>query len=472
MKILFVTSEAAPFLRTGGLGDVAGALPQALKAMGHDVRIVMPLYQGISEENRKKMHFVGSTFVDLGWRRQYAGVFEATENGVPYYFVDNEYYFNRGGLYGHFDDGERFAFFSKAALEIVKVTEFYPDVMHVNDWQTALVPVFLDCFYRGMDGYKNTKTVLTIHNIEFQGQFDRFVTGDVLGMPQDWESVLEWRGACNYLKAGIERANLVTTVSETYAAELQHSFYAFGLEGILREKRYKLRGVINGIDTKLYDPQTDKNLLVNYSAKTVKKRAENKKNLLETLGLEYSENRPLVAIVSRLTEQKGLDLVASVLDEMLKADMQLVVLGTGDWKYETMFKNAAERYPDKVRAIINFNGGIAQKIYGSADIFLMPSKYEPCGLGQMIAMRYGAVPVVRETGGLKDSVAPFDPTDGSGVGFTFKTYHPYDMLDAVWRALGVYFDKEQWSKVQQNGMKCDFGWKASAKKYSDFYESL
>ena len=256
-----------------------------------------------------------------------------------------------------------------------------------------------------MDGYKNTKTVLTIHNIEFQGQFDRFVTGDVLGMPQDWESVLEWRGACNYLKAGIERANLVTTVSETYAAELQHSFYAFGLEGILSEKRYKLRGVINGIDTKLYDPQTDKNLFVNYSAKTVKKRAENKKNLLETLGLEYSENRPLVAIVSRLTEQKGLDLVAPVLDEMLKADMQLVVLGTGDWKYETMFKNAAERYPDKVRAIINFNGGMAQKIYGSADIFLMPSKYEPCGLGQMIAMRYGAVPVVRETGGLKDSVA-------------------------------------------------------------------
>lgn len=470
MKILFVTGEAAPFLRTGGLGDVAGALPQAVKALGHDIRIVMPLYQGISEENRKKMRYLGNTFVDVGWRRQYMGVFEAEASGVTYYFIDNEYYFNRSGLYGHFDDGERFAYFSKAALEMTKITGFEPDVIHCNDWQTALVPVFLDCFYRGVDSYKNTKTMLTIHNIEFQGQFDRFIIGDILGVPSDWESVLEWRGACNYLKAGIERANLVTTVSETYADELQHSFYAFGLESILSDRRYKLRGVINGIDTKLYDPDSDKNLYVNYNAETVKKRLQNKKRLCKELGLEYAENRPVLAIVSRLTEQKGLDLISPVLDELLKADLQLVVLGTGDWRYEQMFKNAAERYPDKVRAIISFSGALAQKIYGSADIFLMPSKQEPCGLGQMIAMRYGAVPVVRETGGLKDSVRPFDGSEGTG--FTFKSYNPYDMLDAIWRAVGVYFDKKQWSKVQLGAMKCDFGWETSANKYCEFYRSL
>lgn len=471
-KILFATSEAMPFIRTGGLGDVAGALPKSLNGLGYDCRVIMPLYGGISGEFRQTMEFIGSTYVRLAWRNQYCGVFRSSYNGVTYYFIDNEYYFKRGGLYGHFDDGERFAFFSKAVLESAQITGFYPDVIHSNDWQTALIPVFLDVFYRGMDGYRDSRTVLTIHNIEFQGQYDPFVIGDILGIPADWNPIMMWGEAANYLKGGIERANVVTTVSETYAEELGNPFYSYGLGEIISQRRYKVKGVVNGIDTELYNPETDENLKTRYNVKTVAGKEENKKELCELLDLPYAENRAMIGIVSRLTEQKGLDLIAPVLDEMLAADIQLVVLGTGDWKYETLLRNAENNYHNKVRAIINFNSGLAQKIYGGADLFLMPSKYEPCGLGQMIAMRYGTVPIVRETGGLKDTVEPFNPQTGKGTGFTFKTYHPYDMLDAVWRALGIYFDKGLYKKVQSNCMKSDFSWTASAKKYADIYNSL
>jgi glycogen/starch synthases, ADP-glucose type len=472
MKILYTASEAAPFIRTGGLGDVMGALPAAVAELGNECRVVLPLYEEIPAEFRQTMRFLGSTFVDLSWRRQYCGVFEYTIGKVVYYFIDNEYYFGRKGLYGHFDDGERFAFFSKAILESASITGFYPDVIHSNDWHTALVPVFLDIFYRGVEPFANTKTVFTIHNIEFQGKYDRFLMGDILGIPAGRESIVECDDVVNYMKGGIECANVVTTVSRTYAEELRDPYFAYGLNSILNERNYKIRGVINGIDTDKYNPNTDGNLAKNYTLKTVKRRQENKKILCELLDLPYSEERPIIAMITRLTEQKGMDLVATVLDEMLAADVQFVVLGKGDWKYETLLKNCEKRFSSKMRAIINFNSDLASKIYGSADMFLMPSKFEPCGLGQMIAMRYGAVPIVRETGGLKDTVEPFNPVTKKGVGFTFKAYQAYDMLDAVWRSLGAFFDKDMWASVQANAMKCDFSWKASAKEYNDIYQEL
>lgn len=472
MKVLFTASEAAPFIRTGGLGDVAGALPKSLCDLGNDCRVILPLYEEIPSEFRQTMRFLGSTFVDLSWRRQYCGVFEYTYDGVVYYFIDNEYYFGRKGLYGHFDDGERFAFFSKAVLECASITGFYPEIIHTNDWHTALVPVFLDIFYRGIEGYTNTKTVFTIHNIEFQGKYDRFLMGDILGIPAGRESIVECDDVVNYMKGGIESANLVTTVSRTYATELKDPFFAYGLSGILNQREYKIRGVINGIDTMKYNPQKDPNIAQNYTQKTISKKAINKENLCELLDLPYSPERPLIAMITRLTEQKGLDLVATVLDEMLAADIQFVVLGKGDWKYETLLKNCEKRYSSKMRAIINFNADLASKIYASADMFLMPSKFEPCGLGQMIAMRYGTVPIVRETGGLKDTVESFNPVTKKGTGFTFKAYQAYDMLDAVWRSLGAYFDQSLWNAVRANAMKADFSWTASAKEYDTIYKEL
>lgn len=472
MKILLTASEGAPFIKTGGLGDVIGALPKALNGLKNDCRVIMPLYEEIPDEYRQTMRFLGSTFVDLSWRRQYLGVFEYAIDNVIYYFIDNEYYFKRKGVYGHFDDGERFAFFCKAILESASITGFYPDIIHANDWHTALVPVFLDVFYRNVDGYRNTKTVFTIHNIEFQGKYDKYLMGDILGIPENWQNIVECDDDVNYMKGGIERANIVTTVSKTYANELKDPFFAYGLSSILEARNYKICGVTNGIDTDRFNPSKDKNLEVNYTLKTVARRAENKKALCELLDLPYSPDRPLMVMISRLTEQKGIDLVATVLDEMLAADMQFVVLGKGDWKYETILKNAEKRYGTKMRAIINFNPDFASKLYGAADMFLMPSKFEPCGLGQMIAMRYGAVPIVRETGGLKDTVEPFNPVNKKGTGFTFKTYQAYDMLDAIWRAIGTYFDKPLWKAVQANGMKRDFSWKNSAKEYVEIYQNL
>lgn len=474
MKILFVASEAAPFVRSGGLGDVAGALPKALNERGHDCRVIIPFYkEEISEMYQHTFRFKASTFVDLSWRRQYCGVYEATLDGVTYYFVDNEYYFKRKGLYGHFDDGERFAYFSKAALEILPLIDFYPDVIHSNDWHTALVSVFLDVFYRFNSKYQQIKSVFTIHNIEFQGEYGPELLGDILGLP-DWaQPLVMMNGKVNFMKGGIESANVVTTVSETYANEILDPYYSYGLESILSERRFKLHGVVNGIDTAQYDPATDNRLFENYTVRSfASKKQVNKKALCELIDLPYDATRPLVAMVSRLTEQKGLDLVGTVIDDMMRADMQVVVLGTGNWKYENMFRQVEERYPNKFRAILAFSGDLASKLYGASDIFLMPSKFEPCGLSQLIAMRYGSVPVVRETGGLKDTVPAFNPETGEGKGFTFKTYNAYDMLDAVWRAYACYYDKENWVKVVKNGMKSDFSWDSSAKKYLDIYAAL
>lgn len=472
MKVLFAASEASPFIRTGGLGDVMGALPQALGKLGVETAVVLPLYSDMKSEYRNSLKYVGNTTVFLGWRQQYAGVFMSRVNDVDYYFIDNEYYFKRNGIYGHFDDGERFAFFSKAVLETMQVTGFYPDVLQCNDWQTGLAPLYLNCFYRLVDGYKTMKTVMTIHNIEFQGRMDKYVIDNVFGIPREFYQVAEYKGDANMLKAGIEAANKVVTVSPTYAREILDPYFAYGLDGILNARSFKLCGIVNGIDTELYNPKTDKALFKNFDYKGVRKKAENKKGLQELLGLNVSD-KPLIGMVTRLTPQKGIDLLLNVIHEILSMDLQLVVLGTGDWKYENALREVGKQYPTKLATAIYFSGDIASKIYGASDMFLMPSKYEPCGLSQMIAMRYGSVPIVRETGGLKDTVPAYDPTTGEGLGFTFKTYNAHDMLGAVRRAVEAYSDRDKWfTGVVRNAMAADFSWKKSAEDYLKLYESI
>lgn len=471
-KVLFVTSESGPFIRTGGLGDVAASLPQALCEIGTDTRVMLPLYHDIPSDMRSTMKFLGSVYVTLAWRYQYCGVFSCNYKGVIYYFLDNEYYFKRWGLYGHYDDAERFAFFSKACIEALRVAEFYPDIIHCNDWHTALVPVFLDSFYRGYREFKDIKTVFTIHNIEFQGKYGKNLSRDILGLPEGSEKLVEYQECVNFMKGGIECANAVTTVSPSYANEILDRYYAWGLELILKTRSYKLSGIINGIDTDLYNPANDNALFSKFSYDSVELKKQNKKGLCEMLQLEYSDDRPLIGMVTRLTEQKGLDLLMTVIDELLSADVQLVILGKGDWRYENALNEAVKRYPNKLKVIINFSTDIANKIYGGSDMFIMPSKFEPCGLSQMISMRYGTIPIVRATGGLKDTVIPFNPLELSGNGFNFLTYNAYDMLDAIHRAIGTYRNKREWNAIIANAMNTDFSWKQSAVHYNDLYNSL
>lgn len=471
-KILFVTSEALPLIKTGGLGEVAGALPKALNELGCDARVMLPLYADIPETFKKNMKFVGYTYVVLAWRYQYCGVFEYKSETVTYYLLDNEYYFKRSALYGHYDDGERFSFFSKAVIEAMRVTEFYPDIVHTNDWQSALVPVFLDSFYRGYQEFKHIKTVFTIHNIEFQGKYGKEIIQDVLGLGECARFV-EYQKCANFMKGAIETANAVTTVSSTYAGEIMQPFYSYKLDEILRQRQFKLSGIVNGIDTELYDPSKDPALFEHYDINSIEKKEINKKGLCEMLDLAYNEKRPVIGMVSRLTQQKGVDLIVEVLEKILSADLQLVILGTGDWKYQTALTDMQRKYPSKLRVIINFNSDLASKIYAGADMFLMPSKFEPCGLSQMIAMRYGCVPIVRETGGLKDTVKPFNSATKEGTGFTFFSYNAYDMLDAIWRAFGCYRDfKEDFKIVMKNGMRGDYSWKKSAGEYLELYNRL
>lgn len=472
MKVLFATSECVPFAKTGGLGDVAGALPSSLIDAGVDCRVIMPYYSLIPDAYKTTMQYVDKIFVPVAWRNQYCGIFTQTLNGVKYYFVDNEYYFKREGLYGFYDDAERFAFFSRAVLEVMKVIDFYPDVLHCNDWHTALCPVYLDSFYANEDGYRGMKSLFTIHNIEFQGKYSKDILGDIVGLPDEKDSLVDYSGAVNFMKGAIEAANCVNTVSNTYANEILDPYYAYGLSGILKDRAYKLRGVINGIDVGLYNPRTDKALFKKYSKSSIENKELNKKGLCEMLNMTYDESVPMIAMVTRLTEQKGLDLVMRVADEILARDVTLIILGTGDWRYETGIRDLERRYANKMRALVTFSADLANKIYSAADIFLMPSKFEPCGLSQMIAMRYGTIPVVRETGGLKDSVIPFNEETGEGVGFTFVSYDAYDMLGAIDRAINAYANKDAWDKIRINAMSADFSWKKSAKEYKKIYTEL
>ena len=472
MKVLYVASEALPFMASGGLGDVAGSLPQALRKRLIGCRVVMPLYDTIKQELKDKMTFITNISVPVAWRRQYCGIFQAKHEGVIYYLIDNQYYFKRDTIYGHYDDAERFTFFARAVLEILPLVDFKPDIIHCNDWQSALTPVFYSTFYSKDPWYQGIKTVFTIHNIQYQGTYGLELVNDVIGLNPDDTSIVEYDGDVNFMKGAIECANKVTTVSPSYANEILDPWYSHGLDTILRDRQWKLQGILNGIDVDNYNPETDKNIVKNYDVKTVKKgKAENKKDLQAALGLPQKPDVPIIGLVTRLVSHKGLDLIKGILDELLyTTDVQIALLGSGDWQYENFFKEMAAKYPDKVGIEIGFIPALARKIYAGADIFLMPSKSEPCGLSQMVALRYGTVPIVRETGGLRDSIT--DSGDGQGNGFTFKTYNAHDMLGAIRRSLGAYDNREYWDSLVVRAMECDYSWGKSANEYIKMYKEI
>lgn len=471
MKVLYCTSEARPFAATGGLAEVAGSLPQALRLRLIGCRVVMPLYEDIPQELRDNMKFITSLSVPVSWRRQYCGVFEAKAGGVIYYLIDNQYYFKRHGLYGHYDDAERFAFLSRAALEMLPYIDFKPDILHSNDWQTALVPIYFSIFYANNDWYKGIKTVQTIHNIQYQGKYGKELVEDVLGIPQSAISILEYDGCINLLKGAIECANRVTTVSPTYATEILDPWFSHDLDSILRERTWKLSGILNGIDTVDYDPANDPDLYAPFTPEDRSGKAVNKKELQKRLNLREEPETPLIGMVTRMVPHKGLDLVKEALDRLMtENNVQFVILGSGDWEYENFFKEMQNKYPGRLCACFGFVPELSRKIYAAADIFLMPSKSEPCGLAQMIALRYGAIPVVRETGGLKDSIQ--DSGDGQGNGFTFRSYDSGDMLYALRRALEGYQNREGWDILVERAMKCDFSWGRSANEYIRLYREL
>lgn len=473
MKVLFAAAEAAPYIKTGGLGDVAYGLTQELAAQGTEVAVVLPLYKSIKERYGASLEFLTSFNVPLAWRQLYAGVFRMTEGSVTYYFIDNEYYFLRDNIYGSYDDGERFAYFSKALLEMLQHIDFIPEVIHCNDWQTALVPLFLKAFYQGLESYRPIKTMFTIHNIEYQGQTPISFAGEVLGLPEDRMADIMFGGCLNFVFSAICLADKVTTVSQSYAEELKTAYYGGELCDVLAGVSYKFCGITNGIDTDLFNPHTDHHLYHRYDVKTMAGKKIGKRKLREHLGLEQDDEVPIISIISRLVGHKGLDLVQYVRYEIMKRRMQLVILGTGEAEYENMFREMSYQYPGRVSANIRFDMDLANKIYAASDLFLMPSKSEPCGLSQMIAMRYGALPIVRETGGLKDTVYPIDPNTGEGRGFTFKSYNAHDMLDAFDRALWFYYDKKpELKKVIRSNMQTDFSWRGAAGQYAAIYRSM
>lgn len=471
MKVLYVASEALPFVASGGLGDVAGSLPQALRKRLIGCRVVLPLYASIPQDLRDNMRFITSLSVPVAWRRQYCGVFEAKANGVTYYLLDNQYYFKRDAIYGHYDDAERFAFFSRAVLEMLPYIDFHPDIIHCNDWQSALTPVYYSLMYAHREGYENIKTLFTIHNIQYQGVYGKEIMEDVLGIAQRDEALLEYDGDVNFMKGAIECANRVSTVSPTYAQEILDPWYSHGLDTILNQRAWKLSGILNGIDTVSYDPATDPALFANYSAEEPAGKIKNKLGLQEYMGLPVREDAPLMGMVTRLVSHKGLDLVKTVLDELLNTtDMQVVVLGSGDWEYENFFREAAGRHPDRLAIRIGFVPDLARKIYAGSDLFLMPSKSEPCGLSQMVALRYGSIPIVRETGGLRDSIR--DSGDGEGNGFTFANYNAHEMLYTIRRAIEGYQNPEGWATLVGRALACDCSWGRSANAYIRLYKSM
>ena len=471
MKILYAASEAAPFAKSGGLADVAGALPKALVRDGIDARVVMPLYGDLKFKDT--LTYVTNFSVPVGWRSQYCGLFKAERDGVVFYFIDNEYYFKRSGLYGFYDDGERFAFFSRAILEMLFYTDFEPDIINCNDWQTALTPVYLNLYYRHLDKFSRIKTVFTIHNIAYQGKYGLDILEDTCGIGARDAHVVEYDGCANFMKGAIECADKVTTVSPTYAQELKYAYFAHGLENVMSMNARKLHGVLNGIDMQRYDPSRDKSLAAAYSPDDLAGKKTDKAALQRVLGLQERPDTPILAMVTRLVSHKGLDLVCETLDAFMGKDVQFVVLGKGDAKYETFFEYAKQRYGGRMAVYLGYSEQLAMQIYAGADLFLMPSKSEPCGLSQMIAMRYGAVPIVRETGGLKDTVHAYEAWNGQGNGFTFANYNAGDMCHVICEAIDLYHDnKGAYAVLQQRGMTADFSWTRSAQEYRNIYESI
>lgn len=469
MNILFAASEALPYVASGGLADVAGSLPSAIVKKGHDCRVVIPLYKSISAEMRASLTFLTNITVDVSWRKQYCGIFTGVYKGVTYYFIDNEYYFGRDGIYGFYDDCERFVFYSRAVLEMIRCIDFKPDIIHANDWQAAMIPVYYQIFYKYQQGYENIHTVFTIHNIQYQGKYGKEVLNELMGIPLYHTGLLEYDGCVNMMKGAIETADKITTVSPSYAWEILDPWYSHGLDRALNTKQYKLCGFLNGIDVDGYNPETDPAIPANYSVKNMQGKAKCKQALLEELGLQDGDE-PIIGIVTRFVSHKGIDLIRYVFEDILNLGYKFAILGSGEKIFEDFFKEMAWRHPGRVSVTLGFIPQLARRIYAGCDMFLMPSQSEPCGLAQMVAMRYGTLPIVRETGGLRDTVR--DGGGENGNGFTFKTYNAHDMLGACNRAKIAYDDKPRWKALQKNAMEGDFSWNVSAELYLGLYREL
>ena len=476
MNILYASSEAAPFAKTGGLGDVIGSLPITLCEKGVDARVIMPLYKTVREKYQNQLEYISNIQVDIGWRKQYCGVFKTVYDGCTFYFIDNEFYFSGDKPYDYIHlDCEKFIFFSKAVLSILPTIDFRPDVINCNDWQTAAIPVFLDTF---LDNpfYRGIKTVMTIHNLKYQGRWDLEKIKDFMGIGDYYftDDKLEYYKDANLLKGGLAYADKITTVSDSYAEEIKTPEFGEGLEGLISARSNDLLGIVNGISYTEWDPQKDEHIFENYNVRNViSKKKKNKTELQKMLNLPVDENIFTVGIVSRLTDQKGFDLVAMVIEELCAGGMQVILLGTGEEKYENLFRHYAWKYPDRVSANIYFSNEVSHKIYAGCDAFLMPSLFEPCGLSQIISMRYGTLPIVRETGGLKDTVIPYNEFTGEGTGFSFSNFNAYDMLFVIKYAMQIFYDdKKAWEKLIKNAMKVDFSWDVSADKYIKMYSEL
>ena len=469
-KILFVASESTPFIATGGLAEVIGSLSKALaQNADYDVRVVIPLYSDISWDYRNKFKYIGNIFVPLAWRNQYCGIFSYESNGVTFYFLDNEYYFKRPGCYGYYDDGERFAFFCRSVLEIMPFLNFYPEIMHCHDWQAALASIYLKTIYCFRPEYQFIRSFFTIHNIEYQGQYSLDILEDLFGISNTWRYLLEYNKCINLMKAAIECSEKFSTVSPHYAQEIKDPFYAHKLDPIIRRNEFKLVGILNGIDTDSYNAATDKAIFANFTADNIEPKKKCKEELQKMFNLPVKADTPMIAIISRLVAHKGLDLVRTVIEEVLRQDVQVVILGKGDSAYENYFSDLSRKYVGKLVTIIAFNPDLSRKIYSGADLFLMPSKSEPCGLSQMIASRYGTVPIVRETGGLYDSIKP---VGNGGNGFTFANYNAYDMLYVIREAINCYYNKDFWPQLVKRVMSVDFSWQRSAKEYERVYGEM
>ncbi len=476
-KVTFITSECQPFIASGGLGDVTGSLPQRIVKAGkgeYELSVILPYYSKINPKFLNKLVYVGQITVNLAWRKQYCGIFKYEVKGVKYYFIDNEYYFKRDNLYGYFDDGERFAYFSKAAIEVMLYLNEVPDIIHVHDWQAGMVPIYLRTLYYGDIRLMNVKTIFTIHNIEYQGcySFDDDIIEDVFGISINDSFIFEYRGNINIMKGAMEAANVVTTVSPSYAEEILTKAYAHNLEDETNriKKEGKLIGILNGIDKTFYNPAKDKALFINYDRSDFGNKIQNKLELQSMLNLPTNESVPMLGMVTRLVSHKGLEFVKKVFDQIMELDLQMVILGTGDPYYEGYLKDMETKYNHKLRVIIAFNQDLSRKIYAASDLFLMPSQSEPCGLSQMIAARYGAIPLVRKTGGLKDSIIDFN--EPNGIGYTFEGMDAFEMLKMIKRALSDYQNKDNWKNLVSRTMNADFGWSESAKKYLSLYEKI
>lgn len=478
MKILYAASEALPYISTGGLADVVGSLPKAVKAeLGRDadVRVVIPMYPAIRDKFFDKLELVCETTVRLAWRNQYCGIWKTVSDGVTFYFIDNLYYFERSMLYGNFDDAERFAFFSKCVLELMAAVNFYPDVLHANDWQTALAVIYLKRKYAHLEEYRRISALFTIHNIDYQGVFDFGILGDVFELPEWDRSIVEYNGCINLLKGAIACADMVNTVSPTYSREILTEYYASGLHHILRQIDWegKLTGIINGIDVGYYNSETDPDIVATFTADDLSGKAIDKADLQRTCGLPENPEVPVIAMVSRLAAHKGFDLVKRVIEELITCTTaQFVLLGTGEPALERFFKDLSQRHPDRFCVKLEYNKALSKKFYAGADMFLMPSKSEPCGLAQMIASRYGTVPIVRECGGLADTIRPFNEYDETGNGFSFKNYNAHDMKHVIEYAISMYCHHSKWRNLVKNTMNVDFSWNVSAKRYIDIYNKI